>query len=213
MRVDVKLMESNSQVRQLILSELARQLRETFVLARPGIINRTKDMVRDALKQEPEYQSLVSGKLRAELGIADSANIDIIVDALVNTLDLITTSVTFNNTGLKGGFVLQMIQSDNISGIIGMDEATVTDNQGQKLPWLEWLLLRGNQIIIRNYQVRMGASPYSRTNMAVMVQSKKNWRVPMEFAGTITNNWTTRALDKVDAQIIDNIINSIEATI
>ena len=94
-----------------------------------------------------------------------------------------------------------------------MDEATVTDNQGQKLPWLEWLLLRGNQIIIRNYQVRMGASPYSRTNMAVMVQSKKNWRVPMEFAGTITNNWTTRALDKVDAQIIDNIINSIEATI
>lgn len=213
MKVDIKLIESNSQIRQLMLSELARQLRETFVLARPRIINRTKDVVRDALKQEPEYQSLVSGKLRAELGIADSANIDTIVEALVNTLDLITTSVTFNNAGLRGGFILQMIQSDNISGIIGMSEATVTDNQGQTLPWLEWLLLRGNQIIIRNYEVRMGASPYSRTNMAVMVQSKENWRVPMEFAGTITNNWTTRALDKVSAQIIDNIINSIEATI
>lgn len=213
MRITAKLLESNSQVRQLMLSELARQLKETFILARPGIINRTKDMVRDALKQEPEYQSLISGKLRAELGIADSANVDTIVDALVNTLDMVVNPVTFNNSGLKGGFTLQMIQSDNISGIITTDEAMVVDNNGQKLPWLEWLLLRGNQIIIRNYQVRMGANPFSRTNMAIMVESNKNWRVPMEFAGTITNNWTTRALDKVSNQIVDNIISSIEATI
>lgn len=213
MRIDIKLVESNSQVRKLILSELARQLRETFILARPAIINQTKDIVRDALKQEPEYQSLVSGKLRAELGIANSANIDTIVEALVNTLDMIVDPVTYNNTGLKGGFTLQMIQSDDISGIISTDEAMVVDNNGQNLPWLEWLLLRGNQIIIRNYQVRMGASPYSRTNMAVMIKSNKNWRVPMEFAGTITNNWTTRALDKVNNRIVDNIINSIEATI
>lgn len=213
MRITAKLLESNSQVRQLMLSELVRQLKETFILARPGIINRTKDMVRDALKQEPEYQSLISGKLRAELGIADSANVDTIVDALVNTLDMVVNPVTFNNSGLKGGFTLQMIQSDNISGIIATDEAMVVDNNGQKLPWLEWLLLRGNQIIIRNYQVRMGANPFSRTNMAIMVESNKNWRVPMEFAGTITNNWTTRALDKVSNQIVDNIISSIEVTI
>lgn len=213
MRIAVNLLESNSQVRQLVLSELARQLKETFALARPSIINRTKDMVRDALKQEPEYQSLISGKLRAELGVPNASSIDFIVDALVDTLDMIVDPVTFNNSGLKGGFTLQMIQSDNISGIIAMDAATVTDNNGQKLPWLEWLLLRGNQIIIRNYEVRMGPNPYSRTNMAIMIESKKNWRVPMEFAGTITNNWTTRALDKVSSQIVDNIINSIEATI
>lgn len=42
-----------------------------------------------------------------------------------------------------------MMKSDDLGGVIYDDIANVTDNQGQSLPWLEWLLLRNNQAIIK----------------------------------------------------------------
>ena len=95
-----------------------------------------------------------------------------------------------------------MIKSEDISGIIHSVPATVTDTQrNYKLPWLEWLLLQANTPIIRNYEVKIGPNPNSRTGMGVMVESNSNWRVPPEFAGSEKNNWTTRAISRIENQL------------
>jgi hypothetical protein len=82
------------------------------------------------------------------------------------------------------------------------------------LPWLEWLLLYGGKIIVRDYRVKMGSNNRSRTGMAVMVESSgSNWRVPTEFAGTSNNNWVTRAINKIDNKILDILETELEKSL
>jgi hypothetical protein len=44
-----------------------------------------------------------------------------------------------------------------------------------------------------------------------MVETKrKSWRVPVEYIGTVRNNWITRAIDKTDEAISKLIQTEIE---
>ena len=79
------------------------------------------------------------------------------------------------------------------------------------MPWLEWLLLKGNQIIVRNYEVKIGSNSRSRSGDAIMISSSENWRVPPEFIGTNTNNWTTRALSKIEDELNSLIKSKFES--
>ncbi|NCA31122.1 MAG: hypothetical protein EBS93_10465 [Chitinophagia bacterium] len=97
-----------------------------------------------------------------------------------------------------------MVVSIDYADVLSSDDALVIDNlRGYNLPWLEWLLLEGNKIIVRKQQVEFGPNIASRTGNAIMRPSNKSWRVPSEFAGTITNNWITRAIDNSESQIYD----------
>ena len=96
----------------------------------------------------PEYVSLKAGTLRAELGIANTSDVDNVIDAMVNTLKIDNKPLSVRSSGISGGFILTMIKSDDISGIIYSDSANVIDNvKGYSLPWLEWLLLKGNEVL------------------------------------------------------------------
>jgi hypothetical protein len=91
---------------------------------------------------------------------------------------------------------------------ISSENASVHDPKGgYTLPWLEWLLFKGTQTIVKNYSVKMGQNPFSRSGMAIMVESNKNWRVPSEFAGSVSSNWMSRSVDKVEDKIQEKIIN------
>lgn len=43
-----------------------------------------------------------------------------------------------------------------------------------------------------------------------MVPSGDNWRVPPEFAGSQSDNWTTRAVTRVEDEIYRLIQKSVE---
>jgi hypothetical protein len=59
--------------------------------------------------------------------------------------------------------------------------------------------------LVKNFTVKIGPNKFSRTGMALMIDSNKNWKVPSEFAGSPSNNWATRALDKIEDKIKDKI--------
>jgi len=214
MNISVKLLESNSVIRNLILSALRDDINACISKSMSSITDQVKDVVRKALKDEPEYSSLISGQLKAEFGISDSSSVDAVINKLVDTLVMTRNPVSYNNAGLTGGFTLTMIKSDDLGGVVGDESAKVVDSErGYELPWLEWLALFGNRAIVKNYEVKMGAHSHSRSGLAIMVESKKNWRVPAQFVGTITSNWITRAIERVDPQIYKIIQNAIEANI
>jgi len=210
MILDLKILESNSQIRQMILDSIKDHIENAFNKAIGPISSEIKTLVGAALRTEPEYQSLISGTLRIEFGIMDIASVDNVVEQMVDTLQVTKNPIKITNLGLSGGFIITMIKSDDISGIINSDAAIVTDNsKGHKLPWLQWLLLNANQPIIRNYEVKVGANPYSRSGMGIMVESNKDWRVPPEFAGSQQDNWTTRAMTRVENQLPTIFENNI----
>ena len=103
-----------------------------------------------------------------------------------------------------------MMKSDDLNGLIYTDFASVIDDDGYVLPWLEWLLLEGQSIIVKNYEVLYTKSASSRSGMALMQPSKSSWRVPSQFAGTEKNNWTTRAINSVEDNIYIIIQKNIE---
>lgn len=211
MKFSLNLVEKNSEIISLILNSLKDEVQKTINKSLPSIEREIKELVKNSLMSEPEYSSLKAGTLRAELGIANVSDVDNVIEAMVNTLNISTNPIKISGNGLTGGFILQMIKSDDISGIIYSDSANVIDNErGYSLPWLEWLLLKGNETLVTNYSVNYTSSSRSRSGMALMVSSKSDWRVPANFAGKIDDNWTIRAVSKIEPQTIKVIQSNIE---
>ena len=212
MRISANIVETNSEINTMILEIMADHINDTLNIAMPKITTEIKELVALSLREEPEYQSLLSGRLRAEFGLSDTNMVDNIIDKLVSTIDVSRSTVSYNKIGLVGGFTITMMKSDDMNGVIFTDIASVISNKGQHLPWLQWLLLEGNNAIVKNFDVKMGSYSQSRSGMAIMVSSRDNWRVPPEFVGTISNNWTTRAIDRIEDKIytlIENIIGAL----
>lgn len=214
MKIEFNLTDSEKAIQNAILSSIKDAVQDIFRISLPSIKKSISTRVYNVLTSEPEYQSLVSGKLQYEFGIPSSAQkVNHIIHIWSDNIIVETIPVKLTGSSIIGGFTLGMIKSD-YSDVLSDDAATVVDSKtGSILPWLEWLLLYGGKIIISNYEVKVGPSPYSRTGLAIMKPSKKDWRVPPEFAGTKTNNWVTRALDRLDQEIPNIIKQEIEKNI
>lgn len=214
MNLNLKLLESNSEIANYILKAMKEILDVSFNKALRSLKSRIPNEVKNAIVSEPEYQSLISGKLKYEFGIPDSASsVNKIIDIWINNISINTIPITIVGNNLRGGFDINMIK-DDYSDVLSSASASVVDSKTSSvLPWLEWLLLYGGQVIIKNYTVQMGPNRNSRTGMAIMVSSKENWRVPPEFAGTKSNNWITRALTRLETIIPQLIQQEIENNI
>lgn len=211
MKLSLSLLETDQYIINQILEALKDRLTDAFNKSEPYIKTDIKNLLEESLRSEPEYQSLKSGVLRAEFGIQYPESVDKIVNKLSETVTIDRNPIVVSQRGLKGGFSLVAIQSDNISGLIDdIDGMIVDDTKGYKLPWLEWLLLKGSDRIIKNYEVSFGPYDNSRSGMAIMKESKSSWRVPPQFSGTSKDNWTTRAISKIDDQIQSSIITNLE---
>ena len=211
MKFSVDLLDKNVDINKLILINLKYEIERIISRAMPSIKQDVQNLVKEALISEPEYASLKAGTLRAEFGISNTNDVDSVIQAMVNTAEISYNPIKINSNGFSGGFVLTMIKSDDISGIIYSDIASVKDEaRGYNLPWLEWLLLRGNEVIVQNYSVNYTSNPRSRSGLALMVPSDSSWRVPSNFTGTESDNWTTRAIDKASNKIVQIIQSNIE---
>lgn len=214
MNISVKILETTSQISNLIANTLKPEVDKVLSIAGKKTVEKIKPLLADGLRSEPEYQSLTSGKLRLEFGIPNPGSIDSIINKLADTATVEVSSSKITSNGISGNFRVTALKSDDMNGLLSDNDAVVIDaERGYTLPWLSWLLYEGNKPVVKNYQVRLGNNPFSRTGMAIMVDSSDSWRVPPEFAGTVNNNWTTRAIDRISNQIIDILRKSIEDSI
>jgi hypothetical protein len=214
MKYSISLIENDTDIRNSVLQSLQGMVNKALDTCILKIRSPLSDLIKAALVTEPEYSSLKSGLLRAEFGIEDSSKVDVAVDNISKSIIIEKRNVIINNLGLSGGIDLKLINNENYGGALSDESGMVVDsNRGYSLPWLEWLLLKGNSIIVRNYNVKYGQNPRSRSGDAIMIDSTSNWRVPPEFAGTTRDNWTTRALNRVDKDINRIIQQSFESSI
>jgi hypothetical protein len=214
MRLEISLLESEATIQNLILSSIIEHINEAFDKALKTLKQSIPLEIHRAITSEPEYQSLTGGVLLYELGIPDaSKKVNNIVNIWTNNFNIEVFPVSISGSRITGGFSISMIK-ENYEDVLSSEDAFVMDDaKSLRLPWLEWLLLYGGKIIVRNYEVQVGSNPNSRTGLAIMKPSKKNWRVPPEFSGTKENNWVTRALDKLDESIPLLIQKEIERNI
>lgn len=206
MKINVRLVETDQQIRTSILQQLSQQVDAALIKSVGGIRQKISSEIKTALQNQPEYSSLKGGQLRYEFGIPDVSAVDSVIEAVVSKIDVQKKPTIFSNSGLKGGLSLIILAEKDISGLIATDLASVFDDKGYYLPWLEWLLLKGSRPLVRGFEIKLGRNDRSRSGNAVMVESNTNWSVPSAFAGTKNNNWFTRALSSIDDSRFQSII-------
>lgn len=214
MKYSISLLEDDSKIRKMILESIKSNIDAAINTTISKIKDPLSQIIKSALISEPEYASLISGQLRSEFGIADVSNVDAAVNNISKSIEIVKRNISVVNTGLSGGIDINIINNQDFGGSLNDASAFVNDTErGYSLPWLEWLLLKGNAIIIRSYNVKYGQNPRSRSGDAIMIDSSSSWRVPPQFAGTIRDNWTTRALSRVDKNITSLIQSTFESSI
>jgi hypothetical protein len=202
MNFTLKILENNQVIQKNILTALLPEVSKYMNKAIASIKRELPSIVGEAIMSEPEYSSLLSGQLKFELGIPDAGSkISHLINIWISNMVVDYKSPTLTNSSIRSSFSAKLIRT-NFSDVLGTDDAYVNDSlRGYSLPWLEWLLLDGNAIVVPNYEVVMGSNPRSRTGSAVMKISSDSWKVPDQFSGTISDNWITRAISNSQDKI------------
>lgn len=207
MNISFKLLENNSQISNLILQSLVPQLNDYLKNKLQYIRTNLSPLLNNALINSPEYDSLVNGQLKYEFGIPDpQTKLNEILNIWTKNPYIEYKPPMIISSKIKASFSVSLVRSD-FSDVLSTDASLVVDRlRGYNLSWLEWLLLEGNRTIIPKQEVIIGPNKFSRTGNAVMRQSSKSWKVPSQYAGTMRDNWITRAIDSAQ----DNINSLLE---
>lgn len=201
----------SSKFNTYVVKEIAKRIKRESKQIQMVISDKIKEIVRTRLVNTQEYGSIVSGKLRGELGIpeADSRIIQV-VETWINGIEVKVT------TGLSPFLTIDIgVIKDDYSDVLGLAASSYTysGRRGEgNIPWLEWLLLEGDRRIINKYEFSSSIKRGSRTGMGVMIEKAKGfWQVPPEFSGTSVDNFATRALGGIEMDIDKIVKNALES--
>lgn len=173
----------------------------------------TNKILEEALKSQKTYVDMVAhdGLLRAELGVVDSQSAmdKLVRDWLRSTHVKVQTPRIVGHQVLGSVMTIRSIQAD-YEDVLSKAYASYTTERGEVIPWLDWLLTKGDELFLTGYITWNPATPTiaSRTGTnTVMKKSRgKAWGVPSEYAGTSEDNYATRAIaaaaDDIKALII-----------
>lgn len=195
--------------RQQFFKAVSAELTEVFQKSLIDIKNDLGKFIRERIEDTPEYQSITTGQLHGELGLVNpKASMDAVIAQVIDSMQLQIDNVGFSSSySMRGGISLNLIPS-NYADLLGLPAAKYTSNQ-YEIPWLEWLLIKGNNLLVLNYRVitnlNVVSKRYSRTGKGLMIKSKtRNWRVPPQYQGTPDDNFLLRAFisDEVEWKML-----------
>jgi hypothetical protein len=212
MSITLKLLESVDQIENNILSAIATQFNASMKSSKVKILQEINLLLPSWISSQPEMESLSSGgtsSLIGQFGITISAAsiINAIISSVVSSTSI---SVVPYNNKLKGGGIEVNIQPDNFANLLNLPQGHSIYKDGD-LHWLDWLLNRGDEIIVVGYEYNPQTG-LGRSRLGNMKEGG-SFRVPPQFSGTDQNNFITRALtgseqEKQIAKIFENILGA-----
>ena len=212
-RASISLDPFEDAFKDYAIKQLKKRLAVKSSSIKASVQEKVQQAVKTLLIQSEAYNSLLGGKLQAELGVTESLQrITSIIDQWADNI-----SVTINTSGK---YLLTMeigvIQSD-YEDVLSLPAASyVYATSGQdagEIPWLRWLLLEGDKRIIRKYSF----SPVTRgrrTGLGIMVKNRvSGGQGPPEYSGTASDNFALRALSDLDKKIDEIVEQVIKASL
>ena len=194
----MKLVETTKQIETKINKILSKQVVEFIRKRQSRLTSRVQDYVAKTIEKSPEIQSLRSGELKIDFGL-DSDPTDQIVNTIANSVRVLINPVKFS----KGSFVAGvevLVQPTSFANLLSADFAE-QEIRGGSIPWLEWLLTRGDSIIIADFGVEY-QSGRGRSGGGTMSSTVAPFKVNPRYSGTTDNNFITRALDRSQQELI-----------
>lgn len=202
-KLEVKDIEFERAIRQELVKQI--NLAVNSVAKSLALKKQIFDLIDAGIKNSPEYDSLLSGKLSAIFGLRNPQTIlNRIIEAIKDGLQIEVKPAVFSSL-ITAGITISLLRRD-LQEVLNV-EGVSYDSDGGFVDWLKWLLTAGDSVVIVDYEVVFGnAFVGSRSDFAIMEKNiGKGFSVPPEFSGTLDNNWLTRSLEEVD-QLIGNIL-------
>ena len=189
----MKIVQSNAKLRATMNKLLAKEGNRALKNASKRIKRRVKHIFYDAINDCPEILELsgFDGKLRKDFGLSSDPTPEII-DDIVDSAFVEVKRITSSGGTFKGGLTVGLHPSA-YANLLGLPQASQLTEKGVLLPWLEWLLFKGDQIIVQNYGVEYGAG-FGRSGGARMSEDEPPFKVDPRYAGTVESNFITRAI-------------------
>lgn len=200
--ISVKILESNKKIENEIYKTLSSMINSLIKKNKNHVISLFKPAINNWIRSQPEINSLLSegifGSLNAQFGLpfgsADSA-VNKIVQSITDTLNIDIKNI---DKSLRGHVVFNFQQSD-FGNLLGLSAGQVITERGTDLHWLDWLLTKGDTVIVIGYQYVPDNKGRSGGGL---MYSGSAWRVPPQFSGTNDNNFITRAFDGREQEVI-----------
>jgi hypothetical protein len=142
---------------------------------------------------------LVYGDLKADFGLEFNPIPDIIY-AVSNSVSLGINPIG-DKRFKKQSLVTLYVQPRTYNNLLSLAIAEQDIGGGETIPWLEWLLLRGDEIIIYDYEVKYGKG-LGRSGEGVMIETNGFFQVAELHRGTRDDNFITKAISRASGEII-----------
>lgn len=206
MSIRLKLTNPTQEIMTAGYAALSKEVNKRIVQNIPKILTKIKEAIGNSISSHPTVLALsdyAPGGLAAELGLYPGQG----SLAASQIVDIVTDDVEFRfrriNTKLQGSIQFY-IAHEAVARLVALPIGHVIYGKGD-LHWLQWLLERGDAIIIDSYEYNP-QSGFGRSGGGSMALGG-SWRVPPEYAGTPEKNFISDALfNKTFQDTLQNII-------
>lgn len=202
--ITLKLLDTEAQIEKKINKALAREFNKILRKKEKFLLGRLKRSVESWVRASPEIQSLDDRQaygLGAEFGIRKSKAgpaIEAIINAIVDATVISANKFTED---LKGSIYFYFQPADFVN-LLQLQEGHVVTQKGSDLHWLDWLLTKGDQMIIQGYEYQ--PSRDGRSGGGTM-EKGVSFRVNPKYSGIESDNFVTRLFDKKESEITNLI--------
>jgi len=197
-------MANNAKNQKAMLEAIAKQANKVFARLTKQVQNKIYPIIYNAVHDSPEMNSVRSGKLKFDFGLTFDPT-TAIATAVADSCQVYAENVRVVAGKINGGIVIN-IQPKSYLNVLNIPQAVNIIEDGSELPWLEWLTLYGNQIIIADFGVKYVDG--GRTGGAIMVEQAKPFRVDPNYSGSEQDNFISRSISRAIPQL-NQIIQSI----
>lgn len=225
-RVGIKLNAKivGKQLEDALFVQTSIVLNEKFRIAKRTAEEPIRNLVVEYIKNSPEYQSLDDdniGSLYAQLGLPDRNVLDELLDIWKQEIHLDNRIIKVTKYKINGGMNLQLLRGD-YRNVLSIGEYVSENAKGNQtlIPWLDWLLFRGDTTVVAGWKVSdLGDNNIpddiilarSRTGLALMRRDDgSSYYIPPEYSGTKADNFITRSLYEALPAIQKIIIEAID---
>ena len=199
LKMDITIKENLRTIERRISKAITTEFNNRIQDGLEKISRDIKKLVKELITNSSEIQSLKGGVLKGDFGIPAGEDPTMaIIDAIVNSVDVVHTIVASGGTSFTGGVTIN-IQPTHFSNLTSLPGVKVITKKGTVLPWLEWLLTLGDKIIITEHHVEYKKGT-GRSGIASMATGG-TFRVNPSFAGTVENNFISRAFQGSENRI------------
>lgn len=204
--ITLRLTQSIFEIQNNVNKAIAKEFNSRARKKKSFTLGKLKSATSQWISSTDEINSLMSSnpnELRSYFGVTDPQSaVNAIVESVVNSVEI--EIIKFDNK-LKGAVKFNFQPQDNLN-LLSLPEGHQTTENGADLHWLDWLLMKGDSVVVVGY--RYTPDRNGRTGVGSM-EKGGTFRVDPRYSGTIGNNFVSRAFIGREEQVVKIIQESL----